>query len=136
MGTITQGNHGHRIAGSWSKAPVELGKFTNDSECIRDQDRAKFQTLKDAMPHSWKQVELAESTVPHRWRSRLNAAPAHTHVPAVGTRFFALQSRQSVTHSSPHEAAEIERKSNDPDKKRTIKIHPSWLVGEVILDVL
>ncbi|MEQ1845168.1 MAG: type II toxin-antitoxin system ParD family antitoxin [Nitrospira sp.] len=38
----------------WIKAQIERGKFTNDSEYIRDlirrdQDNAKFQTLKDAI---------------------------------------------------------------------------------------
>ena len=43
--------------------------------------------------------------------------------------------RQSATHTSSHEPAEIECKSNDPDKKRAIHIHPSWLVNEVVLYV-
>ena len=38
----------------WIKAQIERGHFTNDSEYIRDliqrdQDSAKFQTLKDAI---------------------------------------------------------------------------------------
>ncbi len=38
----------------WIKSQIERGKFTNDSEYIRDlirrdQDSAKFQTLKDAI---------------------------------------------------------------------------------------
>jgi antitoxin ParD1/3/4 len=38
----------------WIKAQIERGKFTNDSEYIRDlirrdQDSAKFQTLKEAI---------------------------------------------------------------------------------------
>lgn len=38
----------------WIKAQIERGKFTNDSEYIRDlirrdQDNAKFQTLKEAI---------------------------------------------------------------------------------------
>ncbi len=43
--------------------------------------------------------------------------------------------RQSATHTSSHEPAEIECKSNDPDKKRAIQVHPSWLVNEVVLYV-
>lgn len=65
-------------------------------------------------------------------RSRLTTAPTSIPVPSVGIRFFTLQLRQSATHDSSHETAEIECKSDDPDKKRAIQIHPSWFVNEIV----
>jgi antitoxin ParD1/3/4 len=52
----------------WSKAQIERGRFTNDSEDLRDlirrdQDSAKFQTLKEAVQEGWNSG-VSDRTVP------------------------------------------------------------------------
>jgi antitoxin ParD1/3/4 len=52
----------------WIKAQIERGRFTNDSEYIRDlirrdQDSAKFQTLKEAVQEGWNSG-VSDRTVP------------------------------------------------------------------------
>lgn len=54
MGTIRKTITVTEQQDQWIKAQIERGHFTNDSECIRDlirrdQDSAKFQTLKDVI---------------------------------------------------------------------------------------
>lgn len=52
----------------WIKAQIERGRFTNDSEDLRDlirrdQDSAKFQTLKEAVQEGW-DSGVSDRTVP------------------------------------------------------------------------
>lgn len=54
MGTICKTITVTELRDQWIKAQIECGKFTNDSEYIRDlirrdQDNTKFQMLKDAI---------------------------------------------------------------------------------------
>ncbi len=64
----------------WIKAQIARGKFTNDSEYIRDlirrdQDSAKFQTLKDAIQEGL-DGGVSDRTVPQimeRVEARLKA---------------------------------------------------------------
>ena len=54
MGTVRKTITFTEQQGQWIKEKIAAGQFTNDSEYIRDliqrdQDSAKFQTLKDAI---------------------------------------------------------------------------------------
>ena len=68
-------------------------------------------------PSIWEGALRTENTMSER-------GSAKPHV-ALGT-FCVI--RYYATNCSPHETAGIERKCNDPDKKRGIQIHPWWLM--------
>lgn len=84
----------------------------------------------------WNHLELTELTRTVRVPEPCDhGSGTRIPVPSVGIRFFTHQLRHSATHDSSHETAEIECKSDDPDKKRAIQIHPSWFVNEVVFYV-
>lgn len=132
-GNDTQRDHCHKTAGSMAQG-FRTNVGTANIPAIRTAPNFRHRRM--SFRKGWKHLELTELTRTFPVPEPFEHGSDPYSRPAEGTRFFTLQLRQSATHDSPHETAEIERKSNDPDKKRPIQIHPSWLVGKVVLYVL